>query len=47
MEHTEETLIQEEYGRDEEEMLKEAWPGGPEAYAREYEEYLEEIGVRF
>ena len=46
MDITEETLLDEAYGLDEEELLKEAWPVPPEDYTREFEEYLMEIGLR-
>lgn len=47
MEITEEILLSEAYGLDEDEILKEAWPVPPEDISREFEDYLEEIGVRF
>ena len=47
MEITEETLLNEAYGMDEEELLKETWPVPKEDIIREFEDYLEEIGVRF
>lgn len=46
MEITEETLLNEAYGMDEEELLKETWPVPKEDINREFEDYLEEIGVR-
>ena len=47
MDITEETLLNEIYGLDEEELLKEVWPVPPEDKTREFEDYLEEIGLRF
>ena len=47
MDITEDALMSEIYGQDEEELLKEAWPVPKEDITREFENYLEEIGVRF
>ena len=47
MDIMEETLMNEIYGQDEEELLKEAWPVPKEDITREFEDYLDEIGLRF
>ena len=47
MDATEEALMNEAYGTDEEEILAEAWPMPKEVIAREFKDYLEEIGLRF
>ena len=47
MDITEEALMNEAYGTDEEEILAEAWPMPKEVIAREFKDYLEEIGLRF
>lgn len=45
METTEEFLPEEIYP-EEDAILEEAWPIPPEDYAREFEQYLLDIGVR-
>ena len=46
MEMTEELLLDELFPA-EDDLLKETWPNPQEDYAKEYELYLEDIGVRF
>ena len=46
MEITEEEFLPDE-ASPADDLLKEAWPIPPEEFAKEYEEYLMEIGVRF
>lgn len=46
MDITEEALMNEAYGPDEEEILAEAWPVLKEDMSREFKDYLEEIGLR-
>lgn len=47
MEITEEEIMTAETEPAETEVIKEAWPIPPEDTAREFEEYLMEIGLRF
>ena len=47
METTEETLIADEFEREEDTLMKESWPLPPDDYVREFEEYLMDIGLRF
>ena len=46
METVEEELIADNEHPATDDLLKEAWPIPPEDYAREFEQYLLDIGVR-
>ena len=47
MDVSEEALIKDDLNPAEDDVLREAWPIPPEDYIREFEEYLDEIGLRF